>query len=263
MQQAPKPCPTPEQLAALPDAITPCYPTTDVSFGSAWPKSMPDHRQQGRCYLRRGDALWCVTPRHRSRVLAIGQHLTSSRHRSHNACDQPNSILCLAWSGRIRARSEAALLTHKPPADFIADQKGLTRDKVQSWTPYPGGAPANVATSLAKLGKKVLFVSALGYDPRGEELMQLLRSCGVDTSAVQRRSEPTRCAGTADKELRALLPAAAQDHLHCTGPASASIRCIRCLLATSSALVWHQRPGSASQQYRWSASTHLQQQALM
>lgn len=76
--------------------------------------------------------------------------------------------------------------------DFIADQKGLPRDKVKSWKPYPGGAPCNVATCLGKLGVKTAFVSALGQDDRGRELMELLKERDVDVSSVQLRSEPTR-----------------------------------------------------------------------
>ncbi|KAF6261328.1 Ribokinase-like protein [Scenedesmus sp. NREL 46B-D3] len=76
--------------------------------------------------------------------------------------------------------------------DFLANEKGLKREEVKSWTPYPGGAPANVATALQKLGVPTAFVSALGNDDRGEELMQLLKKIGVDTSTVQRIDAPTR-----------------------------------------------------------------------
>jgi hypothetical protein len=58
-------------------------------------------------------------------------------------------------------------------ADFLANEKGKKREEVKSWTPYPGGAPANVATALTKLGVPTAFVSALGNDERGEELMKL------------------------------------------------------------------------------------------
>lgn len=60
-------------------------------------------------------------------------------------------------------------------SDFLANEKGLKREEVKSWTPYPGGAPANVATALTKLGVPTAFVSALGNDERGEELMALLK----------------------------------------------------------------------------------------
>lgn len=55
----------------------------------------------------------------------------------------------------------------------------MPRDKVKSWTPYPGGAPCNVATALSKLGVKTAFVSALGDDERGDEIMTLLKGIMV------------------------------------------------------------------------------------
>lgn len=63
--------------------------------------------------------------------------------------------------------------------DFLANDKGVPRDKVKSWTPYPGGAPCNVATALSKLGVKTAFVSALGDDERGDEIMTLLKGIMV------------------------------------------------------------------------------------
>jgi len=79
-------------------------------------------------------------------------------------------------------------------ADLIADDdsKGLPREKVKSWTPFAGGAPANVATSLAKLDMDVVFVTALGHDAPGDEFYDLLKKSGVKLHAVQRRPEPTR-----------------------------------------------------------------------
>ena len=59
-------------------------------------------------------------------------------------------------------------------------------------TPYPGGAPANVAAALATLGDRVLFVSALGRDALGDAMLQLLQGKGVDVSGVQRVDAPTR-----------------------------------------------------------------------
>lgn len=37
-----------------------------------------------------------------------------------------------------------------------------------AWTPYPGGAPANVACALAKLGVPASFVGAVGRDEEGD-----------------------------------------------------------------------------------------------
>ena len=48
-----------------------------------------------------------------------------------------------------------------------------------------GGAPANVACGLARLGTASAFVGRLGLDPIGEAFTQLLRQRGVDLSALQ------------------------------------------------------------------------------
>ena len=42
-------------------------------------------------------------------------------------------------------------------------------------TPYPGGAPANVAAALGRLGVKVGFISALGDDDLAHQMLDLLK----------------------------------------------------------------------------------------
>eukprot|EP01025_Chloroclados_australasicus_P033046 TRINITY_DN3358_c0_g2_i1.p1 TRINITY_DN3358_c0_g2~~TRINITY_DN3358_c0_g2_i1.p1 ORF type:complete len:421 (+),score=43.92 TRINITY_DN3358_c0_g2_i1:99-1361(+) len=76
--------------------------------------------------------------------------------------------------------------------DLIADQKGVERHEVASWTAYPGGAPANVAAALSTLGVPVTFVGALGEDDRGHELYNVLQDKGVNMEGVQRHEKPTR-----------------------------------------------------------------------
>lgn len=77
--------------------------------------------------------------------------------------------------------------------DRLADQLGRSREQVESWTPYPGGAPANVACSLVKLGTPSGFIGCVGKDEAGEELVQLLQRQGVDITGVQRHpTAPTR-----------------------------------------------------------------------
>lgn len=77
--------------------------------------------------------------------------------------------------------------------DRLADQVGLPREQVESWTPYPGGAPANVACGLVKLGTSAGFIGCVGEDEPGQALLQLLQTEGVDTTGVQRHpTAPTR-----------------------------------------------------------------------
>ncbi len=77
--------------------------------------------------------------------------------------------------------------------DCLADQLGRSLEQVESWTPYPGGAPANVACALVKLGTSAGFVGCVGEDEPGNALVQLLQDVGVDSTGVQRHpTAPTR-----------------------------------------------------------------------
>ena len=77
--------------------------------------------------------------------------------------------------------------------DCLANQLGRRLEDVESWTPYPGGAPANVACALVKLGTTAGFIGALGIDEPGNSLIQVLQDIGVDITGVQRHpTAPTR-----------------------------------------------------------------------
>lgn len=76
--------------------------------------------------------------------------------------------------------------------DCLADQPDRPEAEVVSWTSYPGGAPANVACALARLGTDSTFVGCLGEDEAGEGLLTTLRHYRVQTHAVQRDPLATR-----------------------------------------------------------------------
>lgn len=77
--------------------------------------------------------------------------------------------------------------------DLLADQAGQPLETVKSWTPYPGGAPANVACALVKLGVSAGFVGCVGKDEPGESLVHRLAEEGVDCRGIQRHeTAPTR-----------------------------------------------------------------------
>ncbi len=77
--------------------------------------------------------------------------------------------------------------------DCFSQQPGLVRADVSHWSPLPGGAPANIACALAKLGHSVEFIGAVGKDSWGEALVKLLRDMKVGRRGVQYRLKvPTR-----------------------------------------------------------------------
>ncbi|MGL5081835.1 MAG: carbohydrate kinase family protein [Microcoleaceae cyanobacterium] len=94
---------------------------------------------------------------------------------------------------KIQPNSPRVLCLGEVLLDYLADQPGQQPEAVQSWTPYPGGAPANVACGLVKLGTSAGFIGAVGQDQAGEQLVQLLHQTGVDTAGIQWHSTaPTR-----------------------------------------------------------------------
>lgn len=77
--------------------------------------------------------------------------------------------------------------------DCLADRPGIPLEEVDSWTSYPGGAPANVASALVKLGTKSGFIGCVGEDAPGKALVDVLQNVGVDVTGVQRHpTAPTR-----------------------------------------------------------------------
>ncbi|VEP16938.1 PfkB protein [Hyella patelloides LEGE 07179] len=77
--------------------------------------------------------------------------------------------------------------------DCLANQFGQSLDRVQSWTNYPGGAPANTACALVKLGIPTAFIGCLAQDSLGDSLLKLLDNKGVNTQGIQRTVQfPTR-----------------------------------------------------------------------
>ena len=77
--------------------------------------------------------------------------------------------------------------------DCLANDLGKSVSEVTSWTDYPGGAPANVACALSKLGTPSAFIGCVGRDGLGKELVLFLDSLGVNVSGVQYTEKaPTR-----------------------------------------------------------------------
>lgn len=73
--------------------------------------------------------------------------------------------------------------------DFIPLQKGVPLKDVTSFERAPGGAPANVAAAVARLGGQSRFIGKLGADPFGDFLVETLQRAGVDVSCIRRTGE--------------------------------------------------------------------------
>ena len=77
--------------------------------------------------------------------------------------------------------------------DLLADQVGVEADEVRSWTALAGGAPANVACGLVKLGTAAQFIGCVGEDPPGQALAAKLQAQGVGLLGLQYHpTAPTR-----------------------------------------------------------------------
>jgi fructokinase len=70
--------------------------------------------------------------------------------------------------------------------DFVAEKQGSDLSKATDFTKKAGGAPANVASAIAKLGGKSFFIGCVGKDPFGTFLINTLKEGKVDVSLAQR-----------------------------------------------------------------------------
>lgn len=70
--------------------------------------------------------------------------------------------------------------------DFVAENQGKDLTQAVQFTKKAGGAPANVACAISKLGGSAVFVGAVGQDAFGQFLMDTLMAHGVDVSTAQR-----------------------------------------------------------------------------
>ena len=110
-----------------------------------------------------------------------------------------------------------------------------------------GGAELNVAIGLARLGLRTAYVSRVGSDAFGDEVVRTLRGEGVDVSRVQRSAQ--RQTGLMVKELRG--PEDARVHYYRQGSAVTELDGLadappaRCVHATGITLALGDGPARA------------------
>ncbi|CAM4217436.1 fructokinase [Bacillus manliponensis] len=73
--------------------------------------------------------------------------------------------------------------------DFIPMQKGKSLKDVVEFQRVPGGAPANVAATVAKYGGRAFMITKLGADAFGDFLLEQLQQAGVNTEKITRTNE--------------------------------------------------------------------------
>jgi len=73
--------------------------------------------------------------------------------------------------------------------DFVPTVSGVSLIEAPAFQKAPGGAPANVAVGLARLGISSGFMGKVGEDAFGHFLAQTLEQDGVDISALRFASE--------------------------------------------------------------------------
>ncbi len=73
--------------------------------------------------------------------------------------------------------------------DFVPTVSGVTLIEAPAFIKAPGGAPANVAVGLARLGVSSGFMGQVGDDAFGHFLAQTLQENNVDVSAVKFSTE--------------------------------------------------------------------------
>ncbi|WP_077622425.1 carbohydrate kinase family protein [Sediminibacillus massiliensis] len=73
--------------------------------------------------------------------------------------------------------------------DFIPHEIGVSINQVESFRKKPGGAPANVAATIAKLGGHSTFIGQVGDDMFGYYLKDVLAENGVDVTKITHTRE--------------------------------------------------------------------------
>lgn len=69
--------------------------------------------------------------------------------------------------------------------DFVSLESGVSVGEAPGFLKAPGGAPANVAVAVARLGQKSAFLGQVGDDPFGHFLAGVLDKDGVDTRGLR------------------------------------------------------------------------------
>ncbi len=68
--------------------------------------------------------------------------------------------------------------------DFVSTKKGVSLSDAPAFMKFPGGAPANLAVGLVRLGVPTAFIGRVGDDSFGKYLCNELRNAGVKSGGI-------------------------------------------------------------------------------
>ncbi|GKV09164.1 hypothetical protein SLEP1_g20707 [Rubroshorea leprosula] len=68
--------------------------------------------------------------------------------------------------------------------DFVPDVAGVSLAESTGFLKAPGGAPANVACAIPRLGGSAAFIGKVGDDEFGQMLVDILKQNGVNSEGV-------------------------------------------------------------------------------
>ncbi|MER2493185.1 carbohydrate kinase family protein [Catenovulum sediminis] len=78
--------------------------------------------------------------------------------------------------------------------DFVCSDSGKSMLEAEHFLKKSGGAPANVAACVSKLGGSSAFAGAVGNDPFGQSLANELQAFGINIDYLHRVATPTTLA---------------------------------------------------------------------
>ncbi|KAG0586639.1 hypothetical protein KC19_2G105800 [Ceratodon purpureus] len=88
-------------------------------------------------------------------------------------------------SPEIKGKTELVVCFGELLIDFVPTVGGLSLADAPAFKKAPGGAPANVAVGIAKLGGNAAFVGKVGDDEFGYMLVEVLKENRVETKGCR------------------------------------------------------------------------------
>ena len=100
-----------------------------------------------------------------------------------------NSFIIDRGPGRPESEAQKGLCAiGEALIDFIPERKGQRLKDVAAFKRAAGGAPANVAGAVSRLGLPARLLTKTGNDAFGDYLIESFNSAGIDTSFIKRDS---------------------------------------------------------------------------